>query len=227
VYLTTNLINGKQYVGDHSVNTLEKDKYLGSGCYIKKAEKLYGKQNFKREILEFFSTKHEAFNAQEKYINEYNTLSPNGYNISPKGGHNVKDCISEETKQKMSIKGKGRKHTEKAKKNMSNAHRGEGNGMFGKTHSENTKEKYFLGENNGMYNKSLFDCWVEKYGIEIAEKKKEEWKLNIGKGNKGHTHTKEAKEKISNANKGKIPSNKGKKMSEEQKEKLRKPKNKK
>ena len=31
VYITTNLINGKQYVGDHSTNNLEKDKYLGSG----------------------------------------------------------------------------------------------------------------------------------------------------------------------------------------------------
>ena len=29
VYLITNLIDGKQYIGDHSCNNLEKDYYLG------------------------------------------------------------------------------------------------------------------------------------------------------------------------------------------------------
>jgi len=100
VYITTNLVNGKQYIGDHCSDNLN-DNYLGSGSYIQKAIKKYGKQNFKRKILESFHTNQEAFNAQEKYINEYNTLAPNGYNISPKGGHQVKQSVSEETKQKM------------------------------------------------------------------------------------------------------------------------------
>jgi len=30
VYITTNLINKKQYIGEHSTNNIEKDKYLGS-----------------------------------------------------------------------------------------------------------------------------------------------------------------------------------------------------
>ena len=85
VYITTNLLNGKQYVGDHSTDN-KNDTYLGSGRpYFSRAVKADGKENFKREILEFFSTKKEAFDAQEKYIIQFNTLSPNGYNISPKG----------------------------------------------------------------------------------------------------------------------------------------------
>jgi len=40
-------------------------------------KKKHGFINFKKEILELFDTKQEAYNSQEKYIKEYNTLSPN------------------------------------------------------------------------------------------------------------------------------------------------------
>lgn len=107
VYITTNLINGKQYVGDHSSDKLN-DNYIGSGKIIKSAIKTYGKENFKREILEYFANKQDAFDAQERYINEFNTLSPNGYNISPKGGGQVNGGISEETKKQISLKNTGK-----------------------------------------------------------------------------------------------------------------------
>jgi len=68
VYITTNLINGKQYIGDHSTNNLN-DRYLGSGLVLKRSIKKYGKENFERKTLEFFDTKEEAFDAQEKYKN--------------------------------------------------------------------------------------------------------------------------------------------------------------
>lgn len=71
------------------------------------AIKKYGKLNFKQDIIEQFDSKLEASNAQEKYINEYNTLMPNGYNISPKGGHQFINSILEETKEKIRNKQKG------------------------------------------------------------------------------------------------------------------------
>ena len=57
---------------------------LNISSNLKCAIKKYGKENFKKEILEFCDNKEEAYHLQIKYINEYNTLSPNGYNISPK-----------------------------------------------------------------------------------------------------------------------------------------------
>ena len=108
VYITTNLINGHQYIGEHSSNDLNCYKtinYIGSGRpYFDRAKKKYGRRNFKREIFEFFPTKKEAFDAQEKYIIQFNTLTPNGYNISPKGGHGVKGCMSKETKERIKAK---------------------------------------------------------------------------------------------------------------------------
>ncbi len=50
IYKTTNLINGKIYVGYH--NTDINDGYLGSGTIFSKALKKYGKKNFVREVLE-------------------------------------------------------------------------------------------------------------------------------------------------------------------------------
>jgi hypothetical protein len=47
--MTTNLVNGKRYIGRDSNN---KPHYYGSGTAIKKALKKYGKHNFKKEILE-------------------------------------------------------------------------------------------------------------------------------------------------------------------------------
>jgi hypothetical protein len=96
-------------VGDHSTNKLEDDNYIGSGNLFEKKVKEYGKENFKRDILEFFPTKQEAFAAQEKYIILHEThVSQHGYNISWNGGHNVKCCISEETKKKISESHKGK-----------------------------------------------------------------------------------------------------------------------
>jgi len=83
IYLTTNLIDGKQYIGQHRGD--ENDAYLGSGKIIKKAIEKYGKENFKKIILEF--CKEEELDEKEKYwIKYYNAYEDeNFYNLSEGG----------------------------------------------------------------------------------------------------------------------------------------------
>jgi group I intron endonuclease len=158
VYITTNTINGKQYIGEHSSDILD-DNYLGSGYYLKRAISKYGKELFVREILEICNSKEEAFHKQYEYICKFNTLNPNGYNISPHGGYGVNGCsLSEETKrkisqsekgkfvspesiEKMKVKLRGKKHSGESKHKMSESQKGEKCFWFGKTHLDQTKEK--------------------------------------------------------------------------------------
>lgn len=148
VYITTNLINRKQYVGDRSCACdPKKDSYLGSGKYFKHAENNYGKENFKKEILEQFNTKKDAFDAQEKYIKKYNTLTPNGYNISPKGGHQCKNGASTESRKLMSIAKqgnsykKGKKLSYISKQKISNSRIGSKNWNYNKPHGKQWNSK--------------------------------------------------------------------------------------
>lgn len=123
VYLTTNLITGKCYVGSHETNNLL-DGYIGSGSYFKNSVKKYGKDNFKREILESCKEIKEARLLEELYINKHKTLYPNGYNMSSTGGFGeYGGKHSEESKKKMSDSAKGKKRvfSEEHKKKLSNA----------------------------------------------------------------------------------------------------------
>jgi len=181
VYLTTNLVNGKQYVGDHSSDNLN-DGYLGSGIVIVKAIKKFGKEKFQREILEQFDSKNKAENSQQKYIEQFNTLVPNGYNISPTGGIHWGGVHSEESKQRMSESKKGislnKKHKESLRKSMIGKNKGSSNGMWGKHISKENKQKLSLfhkgkkisektkkkiseshkGSNNPMFEKPAWDA---------------------------------------------------------------------
>jgi hypothetical protein len=81
VYKTTNLINGKYYIGKHATDNIN-DSYLGSGKALKRAIKKYGKENFKREILAVFNNESECYLAEEQLVDPTDTQS---YNTAPGG----------------------------------------------------------------------------------------------------------------------------------------------
>ena len=85
IYLTTNLINNKKYIGQHKASQFD-TKYKGSGKILSKAIKKYGFDNFKTEILYECSSKEELDSKEKYYILLYNAdLSSDFYNITPGG----------------------------------------------------------------------------------------------------------------------------------------------
>lgn len=132
VYETTNLINGKTYIGCHRTTNIN-DGYLGSGTLLQKAIKKYGKENFSRKILVFCDSLEEMFKMEISLISDEYVLSENTYNVRFGGwGGKITDVTkktisnslkgrkkSEETKKKMSIAQTGRKKSEKTKKKIS------------------------------------------------------------------------------------------------------------
>lgn len=99
--------SGKSYIGQtirsigdrfkQHVNRARLDDKLGC-TYLNAAIKKYGFDNFKHEIL--LEINNKLLDEYEiKFIDAYNTLEPNGYNLT-KGGHTTQ--YSEASKQKMS-----------------------------------------------------------------------------------------------------------------------------
>ena len=93
VYKTTNLVNGKIYIGKHETDNLD-DGYLGSGNLLRRAIKKYGEENFKREILFECSTIEEMNAKEAELVNEEFLKRDDVYNIKL-GGNGGFDYINE------------------------------------------------------------------------------------------------------------------------------------
>lgn len=94
IYLRTNLVNGKQYVGQtidfrKRENTWNCLKARYANQYIGAEREKYGVENFKCDILAEVETREEAWELEKKYIAELNTIYPNGYNRAYGGKTNV------------------------------------------------------------------------------------------------------------------------------------------
>lgn len=131
IYLITNNINGKIYIGKHSTNNLD-DDYMGSGILIKKAIQKYGIENFTKEYLAFCDTE-EKLNWLEKfYIKKYNAREV-GYNLTDGGDGRLGFIMSEETKEKLKNP-KSEEHKQKISETLKGKMTGENNPNFGKHH---------------------------------------------------------------------------------------------
>lgn len=84
VYKTTNIVNGKFYIGKHNQLSESFDGYYGSGSLLQKAIKKHGKNNFVRETLFLFNNEEDAYLCEIKVVEE-NITNPLCYNIRPGG----------------------------------------------------------------------------------------------------------------------------------------------
>lgn len=200
VYLITNLVLNKQYVGSRMCykDKIEDDIYWGSSKYLNEDYEIYGKTNFTKEILkDDYTNKNNMLDGETEYILKYNTLEPNGYNrFLPNqhlGFHGSYNHTKEHNK-KISNAFKGIAKSQEHIQHIVESKLREKNPMFGKSISEKTRQAIVksnmchIGEKGRMFGKTHSD------------EQKEKWK----KERKGLAKTKEHKQHISESHKGKI-----------------------
>ena len=123
IYVTTNNVNGKKYLGQCSLQQKNKtESYLGSGKALKAAISKYGRESFSREIIFVAFSAADLNWAERTLIEEFNaTKSAEWYNIAPGGraslGFTGKKH-SKERNEKLSEKMKGHSVSQKVIDNM-------------------------------------------------------------------------------------------------------------
>lgn len=140
IYLRTNTVNGKQYVGQTS-NYRKRNNHWNSLKMPYANELLttdrgkYGLDKWESKVLAECDDS-EGDYWEQYYIKELDTKYPNGYNMSDGGKGTPNIFVSEETRKKLSdsLKGrsswlKGKHHSEEARKKMSEAHKGKHNSV--------------------------------------------------------------------------------------------------
>ncbi len=157
IYKITNLVNGKSYIGQ-TLRSIDKrwieHRSFKRGCpVLANAMKSYGKDNFKIEKLAEASSIEELNLLEIRFIKEFNSLKPNGYNLQ-EGGKNCKRAL--EVIEKIRIKLINRKFSEETIQKMSKAKKGH-------THSKKTSIIGISGEKS-IFFKSFKEA--KKYGFQ-------------------------------------------------------------
>ena len=176
VYMHTNKINNKVYVGQTCLNPERRWRKDGAGykncTYFWRAIQKYGWDSFEHIIVAENLTKEEADTMEKDLIALYDTTNIlKGYNLTC-GGDNTE--LTEEVRKKIS-----ENHADVS---------GENNPFYGKSHSEETKEKIriknkvnFAKENNPMYGVHRYGESAPMYGKHHTK----ETKIKIGMTRKG------------------------------------------
>ena len=154
IYLITNLVNNKKYVGITKFS-IEKRfiEHTKRGFILTESIKKYGKENFSIIELDECFDEQTAFILEKKYISDYNTKVPNGYNLTDGGDGIIGWTITEEQRILRSKQVKelhkdkkvgmhGKKHSDETKLKISESHRGRPKEWLrGRTLSDETKQK--------------------------------------------------------------------------------------
>lgn len=177
LYIVTNSINNKRYVGQ-TIQTLHSRwtkhySYKGNNALVSAINK-YGKENFHIKQIAMANSQEELDYREEYYIKLFKTLSPNGYNL-------------------MSAPGKAGKHSEETKKKIGDAQKGNKNHNFGKKASEETRRKMSKSQTGRIKTpEERLKLSIANSGVVFSEERK----ANISKALTGKTVPKERVERM-------------------------------
>ena len=187
IYKTTNLINGKIYIGKRKGEFTT--SYKGSGKYLKNALNKYGVENFSVEVIEYCETL-DIQNEREKYwISYYQNLDTPMYNIAKGGDGGDTYCKLSKTDRDIML----RRKSEASRNNQI---------IYKENYANGHKKAWETRRKNGNDKMSI----EQRRKLSEAHKGYKPSKESIQKGiesRKGYKHSEETKRKISKSNKGK------------------------
>jgi group I intron endonuclease len=157
IYLITNTVNGKRYVGQTIRKNIETrwkahkkcDKY-SCGSYLLRAYNKYGIDKFKFQII-CICFDEDCNRFEEEYIKKLNTLAPNGYNLDAGG--------------------KNSKHHPDTIKLLSELNKGDKNPQFGRVWTEDEKNTLWTPEVRSEKSKSVSGNKNPNYGCKSVHRK--------------------------------------------------------
>lgn len=145
IYKITNTVNNKSYIGytTDPQARWEGHRHNQGSALVFQAIKKYGIDKIKFEVIA-----EDSVDNEQKYIEKYNTIAPNGYNLKEGGslppnlkGKTYKEIYGADWKQQITKRQQANKgkhnmpHTKATKEKIS---KNNGRGMLGKKHSKKT-----------------------------------------------------------------------------------------
>ena len=200
IYITTNMINGKKYIGQKMFDNYGSGRwktYLGSGSHFKRALSKYGKENFNREIIAITYSVEESNKLELEFIKNHNAVENKSYYNSSHGGNLIMKNIhhSRETRARMKVSHTGTKESEETRRKIGLAHKG-------KILSEETRNRIsesrgdkYSSENHPHYGKQ--NSAETRSKISESNKGRKSW-------NEGLHYTDESKQKMSDSGRSKL-----------------------
>ena len=188
IYKTTNLVNGKFYVGMHSTDDLE-DGYFGSGKILQYSVSKHGIENHQVEILEFLSSREELKKREAEVVNGALLAHPLCMNLKfgGEGGwdHILTDPRKLSEVQALRSKAGNLAFTEKMKKdetfkelfsskvsagNINRKGKAPKASFTGRTHSDETLEKMRKPKNLGESNSQFGLRWIHSKELKCSKR---------------------------------------------------------